>query len=311
MKAFLVILLGLLNVALAVTGVLLVVPDMQKTERAVSGYWQSSTGVSAAGAVNDSAVFLGEFLNGEPSDTYFEFRGHAFADKRMRDYFDAFYAYYFEVMQLNKNTEQVDNPQADEASAVPLPSEYLFAAYPDLRSVKDYKNMTDYQRTLFEAAVPLKTFAVWYTARTASGYNKRVELVRPEDLTMMARARSFIEYFAGKGLPFEYLSRVMALELELMYRQSRTTSFWDTNQRWDTEALKRVYTRIAEYHERFGQEFGSSQTGAVGWILAMEALASHEVPNTGLFATREQKEALDRERKLLGGVPGLVLRRLE
>jgi hypothetical protein len=311
MKGFLVVLLGLLNLALAVMGLLLVVPDVQKAGRSASGYWQGASELSASTSVNMSVVFLGEFLNGEPSDTYFEFREYSFTDKRITDYFNAFYAYYFEVMNLNNAARYSESPQPEEPADIPLPSEYLFAGYTDLRSVKDYKNMTEYQRTLFEAAVPLKTFAAWYTARTVFGYNKHMELSRPEDLAMMARARSFIEFFAGKGLPFEYLSRVMALELELMYRQSRTTSFWDTNQRWDAEGLKRVYTRIAEYRERFGQEFASSQTGAVGWILAMEALAAHEVPNTGLFATREQKEALDRERKLLGSVPGLVLRSLE
>ncbi|HON88704.1 MAG TPA: hypothetical protein P5519_05415 [Spirochaetia bacterium] len=296
-------LLVLLNLAVFIGGVLLVKPDLERKSATAHGYYKSIITTTDTQTSNKFMQFIQAFYSKEPADSYVDFRSLAINYSSIQNYFSDFYNYYFSVMQPVYDSTKI--------LQLPLPQEKLFVGYLQMQTESDYKKLSDYQKLLVDAAIPYKLFAVWYTKRTALGYSKHYPLFYPQDETMLAYARNFIENFAERGFPFEYLSRIMALELELLYRSARTVSFWDANQRWDNEVLKIVYKRIQEYKERFANNFTVHQTGAVHWILSMERLVDHEISDRGFFINREQKEALERESKLLGTIPGLQVALLQ
>lgn len=291
-------LLILVNLGVFSGGILLVKPDLERQSAASEGYYRKAI-ISTDNQTSSKFVqFIQTFYSKEPYESYADFR-MLYASSSSTKYFNDFYTYYFSAIQNMSDRIAV------------LPPENLFADYFQLHSESEYKKLNEYQKVLYDAAIPYKTFAVWYTKRTELGYSKHYPLFVTQDETILAYARNFIEIFAERGIPFEYLSRIMALELELLYRSARTVSFWDANQRWDNSVLQKIYKRIQEYKERFADNFTVHQTGAVYWILSMERLVDHEISDRGFFVNREQKEALERESKLLGAIPGLRVELLQ
>ena len=286
------VLLIVINGAILVSGILLVQPEIARQIAVSENYYTDISGKATAQTANKLIQFAEAILTKEPYTSYAHFREYTALDKKAHDYYNDFYMYYFTVMQ-----------KPSEAAEL-LPPERLLNGFFALHDNYDYKKLTNGQKAFVDAVVPLKVFATWYTKRTELGYSKHLPLFQTYDETMLSYARNFIEYFSSRGLAFEHVSRVMALELELLYRSSRTVSFWDANQRWDNAVLKRIYKRIQEYKERFYENFSVHETGAVNWILNMEQLVDHEITDRGFFVNKEQKEALEREAKLLGAIPG-------
>jgi len=287
------VLLIVVNVAIFIGGIVLLQPEVERQIAVSDNYYKNITGKGTVQTANKLIQFAEIMLVKEPYESYAYFRQYTTLIKTAQEYCNDFYTYYFKTMQKLPNTGDI------------LPPERIFNGFTVLYQDYDYKKLTESQKTLVDAVVPLKTFAVWYTKRTELGYSKHQPLFEISDETMLSYARNFIEYFSSRDLAFEYLSRIIALELELLYRSSRMVSFWDANQRWDNAVLKRIYKRIQEYKERFYENFTVHATGAVNWILNMEQLADHEISDRGFFVNREQKEALEREAKLLGAIPGL------
>ena len=288
-----------INFIVFMGGILLVKTDLERQTALADGYYKSSVLVSDSQALTKMMQFVQGFYTKEPYELYADFRMIFTSSSNIKTYFSDFYTYYFVTIQNVSNAASI------------APPESLFVNYLSMQLDTDYKNLSGYQKLLADAAVPYKTFAVWYTKRTAKGYSKYLPLFEQQDETILSYARNFIERFAERGLPFEYLSRIMALELELLYRSARTVSFWDANQRWDNSVLQKIYKRIGEYKERFADNFSVHQTGAVNWILSMERLVDHEISDRGFFVNNAQKEALERESKLLGAIPGLQVKLLQ
>ncbi len=193
----------------------------------------------------------------------------------------------------------ISNAHSADPLEVPSPPQRLLSAHHVLPELPEFGVLQSEETARLGYVIPYAAFREYYVARARGGYSKRGELEGARDHEVESYARGFIQQFGSHGIPFEELSRIMALELELMYRQGRETAFWNRNQEWKRHVMSDVYRRIREYQQRFSWSFQYEQTGAVRGILGLKRVVESDV------SAGAEVDPLSWEERRLGQIPGL------